>query len=124
MIKGYKLKKREEHKCFLVRAVFRILSYSCVGGGGGGGRIFVCRKRLQLLCCHFFHFISISLKKKKNEGYLKRERGRSIAGYCNTKSGFSLRLKLCVFLLCTALSALFGCITHTYNSPLGYRGRP
>ena len=63
-------------------------------------------------------------KKKKTEGYLKRERGQSIAGYYNTKSGFSLRLNMCECLVCRALSALFVCTTHTYKSPLGYRCRP
>ena len=104
MIRGNKLKKREEHKSFFVKAVFRFLGYNCVGGGGGGGggggRIFLYRKRFQLLCCHFFIVLPFLSKKKKNEGYLKQDRGRSIAGYCNTKSGFSLRLKLFVFLLC------------------------
>ena len=122
MIKDYKLKKKEEHKCFFVQAVFRFLSYNCVGGGGG--RIFYAENDFSYCVVISFIVLPFLSKKKKTEGYLKRECGRSIADYCNTKSGFSLRLKLCVFLLCTALSALFGCITHTYNSPLGYRGRP
>ena len=63
MIRGNKLKKREEHKCFFVQAVFRFLSYNCVGGGGG--RIFLCRKRFQLLCCHFFHCVAISFKEEE-----------------------------------------------------------
>ena len=70
MIKDYKLKKREEHKCFLVRAVFRILSYSYVGGIGGG-RILNDFSYFVVISFIILPFLS---KKKKTEGYLKRER--------------------------------------------------
>ena len=50
MIRGIKFKKREEHKGFFVKVVFRFLGYNCVGGGGV--RIFLYRKLFQLLCCH------------------------------------------------------------------------
>ena len=68
MIRGYKLKKREEHKCFFVQAVFRFLSYNCVGGGGGGGggRIFLCRNDFSYCVAISFILWPFLSKKKKN----------------------------------------------------------
>ena len=80
--------------------------------------VIVIVKPFQLLCCHFFQRRR-KMKDTSNESVDDLSQVTT-----KEKSGFSLSLKMCEFLLCRALSALFGCTTHTYNSPLGYRGRP